>query len=54
MSNEEKRAYLEAMVRKTAPGSARRVWAEGQLAQLNGPVAGGKDAKTQGAKGGWR
>lgn len=49
MSKEERIAYLEATLRKAPEGSARRIWAAAQLAQLNGPVrAGGKE--TKGAK----
>ena len=36
MSNEERVAYLQETIRRAAPGSARRVWAEAQLAQLAG------------------
>lgn len=55
MTTEERVAYLEQTLRKAPVGSARRIWAAAQLAQLNGPVRdGGKDAKTRSAKGGRR
>lgn len=34
MTTDEKRAYLEHTYRKAPEGSARRIWAAAQLAQL--------------------
>ncbi len=36
MSNEERIAYLEETLRKAPEGSARRIWAAAQLAELRG------------------
>ena len=55
MSKEERIAYLELTLRKAPEGSARRVWASAQLAQLRGGEReDAKETKTRSAKGGWR
>lgn len=43
-------AYLELTLRKAAPGSARRVWAEAQLKALAGSLEREGAKGTKGAK----
>lgn len=51
MSKEERIAYLELTLRKAPEGSARRIWAAAQLAQLRGGGLDREGAKaTKGAK----
>ncbi len=47
MSTDERRAYLLTALRKAPEGSARRIWAQSMLAQLDRPTQAPKATPTR-------